>query len=321
MFWVHASNAARCEESVRNIADRANIPGRQDHNANIFQLLANWLQDGNIKKWVLILDNVDDDELLRKPLGTWGENREAQHHIPTRPPLRYLLETSTGSIVITSRNKSVAFEIAAHERYLIHLQPMDLKNSLLLMQKKLDLKTESDGLRQLVEELEFMPLAMVQAASYISHHSPRCSVLRYLDMLRSSESQAMKLLRRESHVTHRDWEAKNSILLTWQISFDYIREIKQSAADLLSLMSFFDRQGIPGSILKAQDKCNHQREWRKIVLSTRRNLRHYVRQFGQTAADLLSSKGVFDKKMNPRSLVRVRYNEIYWIPCPGARLC
>lgn len=37
---------------------------------------------------------------------------------------------------------------------------------------------------------------------------------------------------------HRDWEAKNSILLTWQISFDHIRRIRQSAVDLLSLMSF-----------------------------------------------------------------------------------
>jgi hypothetical protein len=43
----------------------------------------------------------------------------------------------------------------------------------------------------------------------------------------------------------RDWEAKNSILATWQISFDYIRDKKPSAAEPLPLMSFFDRQGIP----------------------------------------------------------------------------
>ncbi|KAJ9137585.1 Kinesin light chain [Coniochaeta hoffmannii] len=35
------------------------------------------------------------------------------------------------------------------------------------------------------------------------------------------------------------------------ISFDYIRSKRPSAADLLSLMSFFDRQGIPESLLKA----------------------------------------------------------------------
>jgi len=35
--------------------------------------------------------------------------------------------------------------------------------------------------------------------------------------------------------------ASNVILTTWQISFDYIGSKRQSATDLLSLMSFFDR--------------------------------------------------------------------------------
>lgn len=36
----------------------------------------------------------------------------------------------------------------------------------------------------------------------------------------------------------------------WQLSFKYIRSKKASAADLLSLISFFDRQGIPKALLK-----------------------------------------------------------------------
>ena len=34
--------------------------------------------------------------------------------------------------------------------------------------------------------------------------------------------------------------------------FDHIREIRPSAADLLSLMSFFDRQGIPEALLRSR---------------------------------------------------------------------
>ncbi|KAJ5464920.1 uncharacterized protein N7458_000606 [Penicillium daleae] len=68
IFWVHASNAARCEQSLRDLADRVKIPGSQDRNANISQVVGHWLQDGKIGKWILVLDNVDDDELLRKPL-------------------------------------------------------------------------------------------------------------------------------------------------------------------------------------------------------------------------------------------------------------
>ncbi|OQE08995.1 hypothetical protein PENFLA_c121G01412 [Penicillium flavigenum] len=253
VFWVHASNAARCEESLRNLADRAKIPGRQDRNANIFQLFGNWLQDGKIGEWILVLDNVDDDELLRKPLAPCIETQANDQYTSTRPPLRYLLESSKGSIIITSRNKAVALETAGHKKSLIDVQPMNTAEALVLMQKKLDSSTAREDLVQLVEELEFMPLAIVQAASYIIHRSPRCSALQYLEKLRQSDRQATKLLNHEGKHIHRDWEAKNSILLTWQISFDHIRRIRQSAADLLSLMSFFDWQGIPEDLLRVQD--------------------------------------------------------------------
>jgi tetratricopeptide (TPR) repeat protein len=42
------------------------------------------------------------------------------------------------------------------------------------------------------------------------------------------------------------------VLITWQISFDHIRSTRQSAAGLLSLMSFFDRQGIQEGLLRGQ---------------------------------------------------------------------
>ncbi|KAJ5869517.1 hypothetical protein N7455_004458 [Penicillium solitum] len=260
VFWVHASNAARCEESLRNIAERTKIPGRRNRNANIFQLFGNWLQDGKIGEWILVLDNLDDDELLRKPLATsTDDNANAQNHNLTQPPLKYLLESSKGSIITTSRNKGVALEIAGYMKHLIDVQPMIIDEALVLIQKKLDSGIERADLVQLVEELEFMPLAIVQAASYITHRSPRCSVSQYLEKLRHSDCQAIKLLHHEGYHTHRDWEAKNSILLTWQISFDHIRRTRQSAADLLSLMSFFDRQGIPEDLLRVQGKGKNHR--------------------------------------------------------------
>ncbi|KAJ5702100.1 hypothetical protein N7488_009648 [Penicillium malachiteum] len=245
VFWVHASNAARCEESLRNLADCAKIPGRQDRESNIFQLFGNWLQDGKVGKWILVLDNVDDDELLQKPLSTWTDAQEnTQRHVPTQPPLRYLLASSNGSIIVTSRNRAVALEIADHKKNLIDVLPMNSTDALLLLQNKLDESAEKQELVQLVEELEFMPLAITQAASYINHRSPQFSASQYLGKLRQSDRQATKLLEHEGKHMHRDWEAKNSILRTWQISFDHIRRIRKSAADLLSLMSFFDWQGI-----------------------------------------------------------------------------
>lgn len=49
--------------------------------------------------------------------------------------------------------------------------------------------------------------------------------------------------------SRRDGRASNSIIATWHISFKYIQTKTPNAARLLSLMSLFDRQGIPESLL------------------------------------------------------------------------
>lgn len=64
MFWAHASNAARLEQSYQDIASSAKVPGRQNPTANIFQLVHGWLRDEKKGKLALILDNVDDAGFL-----------------------------------------------------------------------------------------------------------------------------------------------------------------------------------------------------------------------------------------------------------------
>ncbi|KAJ5819498.1 hypothetical protein N7474_005089 [Penicillium riverlandense] len=253
VFWIHASNTARCEKSLRDLADRVKILGRQDRTANIFQLVGNWLQDEKIGKWILILDNVDDDGLLRKPSATAQEGQaNSQTNASTQPPLRYLLESSNGCIIITSRNRRVALDIAG-QKNIIAVQQMKKAEALDLLQKKLHTPGELEDMGHLVEALELMPLAIVQAAGYITHRSPRCSVSQYLKKTQNSDREAVRLLDREAGLLYRDWEAKNSIVLTWQISFDHIQGVRPSAAGLLSLMSFFDRQGIQESVLRVPE--------------------------------------------------------------------
>jgi hypothetical protein len=58
-------------------------------------------------------------------------------------------------------------------------------------------------------------------------------------------------LNRDEGDVRRDRAVTNSIILTWEISFEHIRKIRHSAAGLLSLMSFFDCQAIPETLLKS----------------------------------------------------------------------
>lgn len=56
----------------------------------------------------------------------------------------------------------------------------------------------------------------------------------------------IQLLMKDVGDDRRDGEAAtNSVVVTWQVSFERIRDERPSAARLLSLMSLFDRQGIP----------------------------------------------------------------------------
>jgi hypothetical protein len=140
---------------------------------------------------------------------------------------------------------------------LIEVQPIERSEALELLQRKLEQPGESQDSRQLVNALEFMPLAIVQAASYIRNRAPRYSVSQYLGDFKRSDREATRLLKKEAGHLYRDWEAKNSVVVTWQISFEYIRQTKPSAAELLSLMSFCDRQGIPESLIRHQPKGNY----------------------------------------------------------------
>jgi hypothetical protein len=127
---------------------------------------------------------------------------------------------------------------------------MNKAEGLALFMKKLGPQEDSSDLATLAAVLENMPLAIVQAAAYISQRAPRYSVRRYLDEFEKSERKRTGLLNYDEAHLRRDWEAKNSIIVTWEISFEYIQQTRPSAADLLSLMSFFDRQGIPESLLQ-----------------------------------------------------------------------
>jgi hypothetical protein len=259
VFWVHASNAARFEQSFRDIANCVKISGRQNPQANIFQLVHDWLRSDRKGKWVLILDNVDDAGFLVKAQSTGQDGHtNGRGSEKVRPLVEYLPQCPNESILITTRSKSAALKVV-EQRDTITVEPMDRADGLALFERKLGWRDDGEDVVELAAELEFMPLAIVQAAAYVSQRVPRYSVRQYLQDFRRSDHKRTSLLNCDGEQLRRDREAKNSIITIWQISFDYIREIRPSAADLLSLMSFFDRQGIPEALLRSRDQQRNSR--------------------------------------------------------------
>ncbi|PQE15085.1 hypothetical protein CJF31_00007170 [Rutstroemia sp. NJR-2017a BVV2] len=268
VFWIHASNAPRFKQGFQEIADLLKIPGRENAQANIFQLVRNWLLNGSKSKWLVILDNVDDARFLVDTPST-GQNGQADstENANSRPLEAYIPHCGHGSVLITSRTKRAALKLV-DDHAIVTVEPMNRTDALILFKKKLERHSGNDGdsddnIMDLVEALDCMPLAIVQAAAYISRRAPRCSIRQYLEDFLESDSRKTSLLEYKSEILRRDPQANNSIITTWQISFDHIREIQPSAADLLSLMSFFDRQGIPEDLLRYRAEQRDSQEKQK----------------------------------------------------------
>jgi tetratricopeptide (TPR) repeat protein len=281
VFWVHASNTARLEQAFQEIAEYVKIRGRKDPQADVFKLVHSWLQDKRNGPWFIVLDNADDASVLSPLLNkgrTSSEDNGANHDTSAGSPSssalqqrlsKYLPPSTHGSILVTSRTRLAASQVV-EENDVIPIEPMHQADAHALLNKKLgDKLIKSAEIAELATALDNMPLALVQAAAYIRKRAPRCSVRQYLTEYAESDSRKTSLLNQAAGHLRRDETASNAVLLTWQISFEHIRNSRRSAADLLSLMSFFDRQGIQEALLRGSSSTASDDDFEEDVVTLR----------------------------------------------------
>ncbi|KAF5240546.1 hypothetical protein FANTH_9517 [Fusarium anthophilum] len=242
VFWIHASTQARVIEGFQSIADKVKLINHNRPDADVLQLVFDWLSDVRNGRWLLVLDSADDSDVLLH--STSKDNND-------RPKLaEYLPQSPNGSILITTRNRNLAFRLVGTYQAIHEIGPMAQQEALMLLENRLGPLSDVNAAAELVRSLDFIPLAISQAAAYIQMRAPRTSLKQYLNEFRQSENKRVRLLSHEVGDLRRDRGASDAILTTWQMSFDHIRSRRPTAADLLSLMSFFDRQEIPESILR-----------------------------------------------------------------------
>ncbi|KAL8290752.1 hypothetical protein RB597_008822 [Gaeumannomyces tritici] len=249
IFWIHAATQARAEEGFRDIADTVKLPGRNKPDANIPKLVHSWLSQNRNGRWTIVLDSADDSDTLCQPRSD-GNAKTLASYLPQSP---------NGSIVITTRNRDVGFKLTGSYMDIIEVGPMRVAEALRLLENRLGQLGNPEAAETLAQKLDCVPLAISQAAAYIQA-TPTSSVQKYLGDFLSDDHRRNRLLTHDAAEFRRDGAASNAILTTWQISFDHIRSHRSSAADLLSLMSFFDRQGIPLSLLKPGNSRGVQRD-------------------------------------------------------------
>ncbi|KAK6206204.1 hypothetical protein QIS74_13623 [Colletotrichum tabaci] len=240
IFWVNASTKATFEDSYRSIAEVLALPRRHDPGVNVLALLRDWLQKEDVSPWLMIVDNADDIEMLFSKI-----NSQTDASIPIAS---YIPKTDHGKILVTSRSWDAAEKLTGNGKMIFRVPTMEEAQALQLLQKKLDQDVDEDDALRLVHTLGHIPLAVNQAAAYI-HKRSRVTIRSYLDELQKSEKRKGTLLRSDRGDIRRYDGVSNSVVLTWQLTFEQIKREQPRAANLLSLMSYFHAQNIPEYML------------------------------------------------------------------------
>lgn len=247
---MHASTKARFEEAYRNIADRLELQGRDNPRMDILRLVSNWLCDESNGQWAMILDNVDEVETFYP---SRKRKQDETYESSFASLADYLPQSRHGSILITSRSKDTAARLVGGYEHIKEVLAMDESQGLRLLRNKLQDASNEEGAVDLLCALDYVPLAISQAAAYINRRT-HMTIAGYLSEFRANDKKRESLLSLDAGDVCWDQCASNSVMTTWQMLFERIRQERRSAADLLSLMSFFNPQGIPKVILRRHSR-------------------------------------------------------------------
>jgi hypothetical protein len=202
---VHASTRARFEEAYRGIADRLELPNRNDPKTDTLKLVRDWLCDEVNGRWTMVLDNADDVNLFYPKQK--GE-RDGSQDMPASLAA-FLPQSRHGSILVTSRSKDAAARLVGSYKNLKEVRAMNEDQAVQLLRNKLEDASNEGGIVDLIRTLDSIPLAISQAAAYINRGAPRMTISRYLDEFRKSNNKRTNLLNKDAGDLRRDESGYN----------------------------------------------------------------------------------------------------------------
>ncbi|KAJ1329894.1 cGAMP-activated phospholipase [Microdochium nivale] len=235
VFWLPALSHGSFEQACADIVSTFDIPTTTENN-DARKALKQYLSSHASSKWLLVVDNADDTGLLfGTPEAPGGINQ-------------YLPRSPDGITLFTTRSNEVAFSVAGPE--VVDLHEMTSTEATVFLTKSVaqqSLLQDEVATTKLLETLTYLPLAIKQAAAYMS--VKKMPVAEYLELLDSTEVDAIGLMSKEFWDDTRYEGSQNAVAATWLVSFAQIRNSDPEAADLLSFVSCIEAKGIPQSLL------------------------------------------------------------------------
>ncbi|KAF1967823.1 hypothetical protein BU23DRAFT_658013, partial [Bimuria novae-zelandiae CBS 107.79] len=211
IFWVPALSMESFEQACASIVAALKIGQVGAGEDDAKELLREHLSSDHTARWLLVLDNADDPDLVFSTEQSSGI-------------LDYLPESEKGITLFTTRTQEVAVSLTRG-----------------------DVLELSKVAEELLDKLACLPLAIAQAASYLNMNWT--TIVNYLRLLRNTEQDTVRLLSKRFRDHTRYKGSANAIALTWVVSFNQLRERDPIAAELLEFISCVEWKAIPRSLL------------------------------------------------------------------------
>ncbi|PRX68996.1 tetratricopeptide repeat protein [Nonomuraea fuscirosea] len=219
VWWISAEQSELLNGAMANLAVRLGLRVG-DNVAEAAQAARDALRRGEpYKRWLLIFDNADNPEELQD----------------------YLPGGTSGHVLITSRHR--AWEQAAVP---LPIDVFTREESLEHLRRRVPSMNDDEAGR-VAEALGDLPLAIEQAGAWLQETG--MDVDEYVETLNDQPAATLALGETLNY--------PRPVVLTWNVSFDRLRERSPAAVRLLELLSYFAPEPVSLSMLYGDEtvKC------------------------------------------------------------------
>jgi len=200
VFWIPALSAEAFERAAEEIAQQLGIRSATNQSEDVKELVKRHLSRPSAGKWLLVVDNADDIEILEP--STRSDSL-----------LRYLPESRLGVTIFTTRISSVAQRLARSDVLRLKTPTRDEAAELL---EKAIVNAESlrdpTAVTNFLTELDHLPLAITQAAAFININE--MSIPEYSRLLQSTDEDVVFLMSVEIRDSIRYEESSSAVATT-----------------------------------------------------------------------------------------------------------
>lgn len=177
VFWVYGGNKQRFTQDYRKLAKKLDLLIPEDPEDDFRTVVREHLE--SLPDWILVVDNADDQASFL-PSTTHSEDGDKD----AQPLSMFLPQGARGTLIITTRDKEVATAICS--RNIIQKSVMGPEHAMELFMNHYK-EPRAESIPELLELLEYLPLAVVQAAKYMSDiMDPIMTPAAYIDDFKST---------------------------------------------------------------------------------------------------------------------------------------